>query len=46
VAVDRFGTDPLIQKKVDIPQNLFIRYLLNGNINPQDKMLKGVHIVF
>ena len=46
MTVDGFGTKPLIQQRIDISQNLPVRYLLKGNIKPDHKVRKGVHIVF
>ncbi len=46
MAVDGFGLQPFIQQVIEVSQELFMVYFLDGDIHPEHKLLQRVHIVF
>lgn len=45
VAIDRFGLQVSVQEIVDKRQDGPGTYMLDGSVQPQDKVLEGTHVI-
>ena len=45
MAVDGLGTQPSIQQMINVAQQDLMRYLLDGDIDPQNELTQRIHVV-